>query len=361
MTTKKKLTHEHLVEVLRYDPATGVFVWKIARSNRVKVGSRAGVFHHASGGRYISIDNEKFMAHRLAFFYVNKRWPNTDVRPFDDDYDNCAINNLKEIPRVALQHMRGKIKTNSSGFPGVSRAKHGRWQAKITWNYEQINLGASFETAEDAAEMYNEAARRLKEGVATQEQRDQVLDELKTWRRQRTVWNHLNRCQPSHTWSSFEEFCATITAWPKLRYAMVARDARQPIGPSNYQWTMPIDADGGLVGADYNAAVRDAKRDHYRDKDFRKKYRISYADYMALWEKQGGVCACCQRVETKMQFGRVRMLSVDHDHDTDAVRGLLCGNCNHGIGMFGNDRPDLLRAAADYLDRYYGRKLPASD
>jgi hypothetical protein len=274
------------------------------------------------------------MAHRLAFFYVNKRWPNTDVRPLDGDYDNCEINNLKEMSRIELQHMRDKIKTNTSGFPGVSRAKNGRWQAKITWNYEQINLGGSFETAEDAAEMYNEAARRLKAGIATPEQRDQVLEELKTWRRQRTVWNHLNRYHPSHAWASFEEFCATVTSFPESRFAMVARDMSHSIGPPNYQWTMPIDADGGLLGADYNAAVRDAKRDHYRDKDFRKKYGISYAVYVALFEKQNGVCASCQRAETKMQFGSVRMLSVDHDHKTGAVRGLLCGNCNHGIGMF---------------------------
>ncbi len=71
-TRMYKLTHDKLLEVLEYDPERGVFVWKVARSNRVKIGSQAGVFHQQSGGRYISIDNEKFMAHRLAFFYVNE-------------------------------------------------------------------------------------------------------------------------------------------------------------------------------------------------------------------------------------------------------------------------------------------------
>ena len=77
MSRMSKLTYARVIELLDFDPATGVFVWKVARSNRVKVGSRAGVFHGASGGRYISIDNEKFMSHRLAFFYVNGRWPTT--------------------------------------------------------------------------------------------------------------------------------------------------------------------------------------------------------------------------------------------------------------------------------------------
>jgi hypothetical protein len=215
MVRTYNLTHDKLLEVLDYNPETGLFAWKIARSNRVKVGSRAGVYHHPSGGRYISIGNEKFRAHRLAFFYVNKRWPNTDVRPMDGYYDNCAIGNLQEVSRVELQHERGMISTNTSGFAGVSRAKEGKWQAKITWNYEQLNLGASFETAEDASEMYEEADRRLKAGVSTAEERDRALAELKTWRRQRTAWNHLNRTHDRHSWNSFEDFCATVTEFPK--------------------------------------------------------------------------------------------------------------------------------------------------
>jgi hypothetical protein len=64
-----------------------------------------------------------------------------------------------------------------------------------------------------------------------------------------------------------------------------------------------------------------------------------------LNEEQGGVCAIC---EQPCRTGK--RLAVDHDHQTGHVRGLLCRTCNSGIGLL-NDDPDLLRKAADYIER----------
>lgn len=50
----------------------------------------------------------------------------------------------------------------------------------------------------------------------------------------------------------------------------------------------------------------------------------------------------------RVAFRRASDKHVDHDHETGAVRGVLCGNCNRGIGLFQND-PRRLRAAALYL------------
>jgi hypothetical protein len=75
------------------------------------------------------------------------------------------------------------------------------------------------------------------------------------------------------------------------------------------------------------------------------KYRLTENDYNALLQRQGGGCAICQK---KPEEGK--HLHVDHDHITDAVRGLLCSGCNTGLGCFQDSTWALARAAA-YLER----------
>lgn len=79
----------------------------------------------------------------------------------------------------------------------------------------------------------------------------------------------------------------------------------------------------------------------YREYHLRRRYGITGAQYDALVEAQGGRCALCQEREPQ---------HVDHDHLTGEVRGVLCSCCNQGLGSF-RDRAQLLRSAADYLER----------
>jgi hypothetical protein len=77
-------------------------------------------------------------------------------------------------------------------------------------------------------------------------------------------------------------------------------------------------------------------------------YGLTVADYAQLCERQNNKCAICTCTETKIVNGQEQRLSVDHDHDTGAVRGLLCSKCNSGLGLFRDDVA-LLNAAAVYL------------
>lgn len=78
-------------------------------------------------------------------------------------------------------------------------------------------------------------------------------------------------------------------------------------------------------------------------------YGITAAEYVALDAAQDGLCAICAQPETMTYRGTVKQLSVDHDHETGKVRGLLCAACNFALGKFRDD-PALLRSAADYLE-----------
>jgi len=62
---------------------------------------------------------------------------------------------------------------------------------------------------------------------------------------------------------------------------------------------------------------------------------------------QGYKCAICGIDARELQ----RELSVDHSHDTDEVRGLLCGHCNIGLGNFRDD-VELLSKAIEYLGKH---------
>ena len=77
------------------------------------------------------------------------------------------------------------------------------------------------------------------------------------------------------------------------------------------------------------------------------KYGISLADYNRRLADQGEVCAIC-----KCPCITGHRLSVDHNHETGEIRGLLCVNCNRAVGHM-RDNPALLRVAADYLEGRY--------
>jgi len=81
-----------------------------------------------------------------------------------------------------------------------------------------------------------------------------------------------------------------------------------------------------------------------------KKYKLTTKEYNRMVKAQGGVCAICGEPE-RMQ----RALSVDHDHFTGEVRGLVCSRCNSAMG-FADDSPMRLRKMADYIERYLLKK-----
>lgn len=76
-------------------------------------------------------------------------------------------------------------------------------------------------------------------------------------------------------------------------------------------------------------------------------YGITIDEYEELLAWQNYTCEICQRPHNP----KGRRMFVDHDHETGALRGLLCQNCNSVLGL-AHDSPEVLRKAADYIEKY---------
>lgn len=74
----------------------------------------------------------------------------------------------------------------------------------------------------------------------------------------------------------------------------------------------------------------------------KNRYGLSQDQFNQMLEDQDGTCAICTKPA----------VVVDHDHSTGLVRGILCPQCNSGLGFFG-DNAVLLSKAAEYLDNKY--------
>jgi hypothetical protein len=85
-------------------------------------------------------------------------------------------------------------------------------------------------------------------------------------------------------------------------------------------------------------------------RNLHKNYKITPAIFNKMWEDQDGKCAICE--QPMQPRGRMKLAAtVDHNHETGKVRGLLCRGCNHGIGNLKDD-PKVLQSAAEYLMKH---------
>ncbi len=99
---------------------------------------------------------------------------------------------------------------------------------------------------------------------------------------------------------------------------------------------------------------RQNNSDKHKNTILKRKFGLSLEDYKRMEKAQNGLCAIC-----KQPNADGRALAVDHNHnccgETKACdkcrRGLLCGNCNRGLGNL-QDNPAVLYRAIEYLNQY---------
>ncbi len=154
------LTAERLREVLDYNPATGVFRWRIDRGRMAPAGGAAGSVH-VSGCRHIRIGGRSYKAHRLAWLYVTGVWPVADIDHINRKPDDNKAVNLREATRRQNMGNSKRYVSNKSGLKGVGyKADNPRkkpWAARINVAGKTRHIGY-FMTAEAAHAAYLAAA-----------------------------------------------------------------------------------------------------------------------------------------------------------------------------------------------------------
>jgi len=134
------MTQKELKGLLHYDENTGVFRWVVNKNSRARKGGIAGTSHNAG---YISItaNYKRFLAHRLAWFYVHGVFPKEIDHINRDRMDN-RLCNLRSVTRTENNLNRGDKTKNISGVIGVEWNKgKGKWHSRIKRNKKQSHIG----------------------------------------------------------------------------------------------------------------------------------------------------------------------------------------------------------------------------
>ena len=163
------MDHQELIGLLRYEPDTGQFFWRVNRRGGCKSGDVAGSFDAAHRGqRYwrIMVFRKRCAAHRLAWFYVHGRWPDSEIDHINGDALDNRICNLREVGRFGnAQNLRKARVDSEIGLIGVRRRRSGRFQAVISAYGNRLSVG-TYSTPQEAHAAYV-ASKRIVHSTCT--------------------------------------------------------------------------------------------------------------------------------------------------------------------------------------------------
>ena len=153
------LTAAQVRSLLNYDPATGIFRWRVKPCQRLQVGAIAGS-RHSVGYWNIKIEGKLVMAHRLAWLITYGRWPANQLDHINGKRNDNRIDNLRECTRAENYQNKCLYKNNTSSYPGVNQVHENKWRARIRLDGKLRHLGY-FSTPEKAYQAYVLAKREL--------------------------------------------------------------------------------------------------------------------------------------------------------------------------------------------------------
>lgn len=103
------------------------------------------------------------------------------------------------------------------------------------------------------------------------------------------------------------------------------------------------------------AAKRRVDKKRSRRRILLKQYGLTPEAYNSMLIAQDNKCASCKEPERRLYKGRIHYLSVDHDHETDAIRGLLCYGCNSALGFL-HDKSEYVAKLLVFIRAHEARQ-----
>jgi hypothetical protein len=148
---------QRIHELLRYEPETGNFFWKVTKSPTAVAGQRAGSIN-AHGHMNLQIDKKMYAAHQLVFLIHHGYIPK-EIDHINRVKTDNRIENLRECTSTQNKGNLSRPSSNSTGVRGVSlNRRSGKYHAQIKIMGKQTYLGR-FDTVEEASVAYEGAAR----------------------------------------------------------------------------------------------------------------------------------------------------------------------------------------------------------
>lgn len=159
MKSADRPTREQVAEVVEYDPLSGILTWTRTRKG-ARAGERAGHFK-ISGRRKISVLGTVYSESHIAWLLATGEWPIDMMDHINGDPSDNRLCNLREVDNQKNQFNRRGSRHAVSPFKGVWRSRSGKkWCSAIRRDPTRYWLG-TFDSQEEAALAYDQAARRL--------------------------------------------------------------------------------------------------------------------------------------------------------------------------------------------------------
>jgi hypothetical protein len=160
-------------------------------------------------------------------------------------------------------------------------------------------------------------------------------------------------------WTCFEYFVEGVGQRPEGEFFLMRIRDSEPFGPNNFKWVEHLRRKPNETNSEWWARKLEARKKSYpnlySDRNIKRKYGLTREHYEEKLKSQNYLCAICGKPEIVIdhRINVLKRLAVDHCHNSNKIRELLCNRCNTTLGKI-EDNVELLQKMIDYLNKHNG-------